>query len=129
MTDVYREDDYRIRREPSVTAFLVAALAAIGFCGAALLALLGRGVSAAIQSYAPAAARIADGRAPATRVASQIRASVVRVCGAPGTTKACRVTTYSLRQASGPTARSHPVPTGYGRSTREFLYFCIDARS
>jgi hypothetical protein len=39
-----------------VTAFLVATLAAIGFSGAALLALLGRGTSPAAQSYATAAA-------------------------------------------------------------------------
>jgi zinc transporter, ZIP family len=39
-----------------VTAFLVAALAAVGFSGAALLALLGRGASPALQSYATAAA-------------------------------------------------------------------------
>jgi len=39
-----------------VTAFLVATLAAIGFSGSALLALLGRGASPAVQSYATAAA-------------------------------------------------------------------------
>ena len=39
-----------------MTAFLVAALAAVGFSGAALLALLGRGASPAVQSYATAAA-------------------------------------------------------------------------
>jgi zinc transporter ZupT len=39
-----------------VSAFLVAALAAVGFSGAALLALLGRGASPALQSYATAAA-------------------------------------------------------------------------
>ena len=39
-----------------MSAFLVAALAAAGFSGAALLALLGRGASPALQSYATAAA-------------------------------------------------------------------------
>jgi zinc and cadmium transporter len=39
-----------------VTALLVAALAAIGFSGGAFLALLGRGASPAVQSYATAAA-------------------------------------------------------------------------
>jgi zinc and cadmium transporter len=39
-----------------VIAFLVALLAAVGFSGAALLALLGRGASPALQSYATAAA-------------------------------------------------------------------------
>jgi zinc transporter ZupT len=39
-----------------VTAILVAALAALGFSGAALLALLGRGASPALQSYATATA-------------------------------------------------------------------------
>jgi zinc transporter ZupT len=39
-----------------VTALLVAALAAVGFSGAALLALLGREASPAVQSYATAAA-------------------------------------------------------------------------
>jgi zinc transporter ZupT len=39
-----------------VTAFLVATLAAVGFSGAALLALLGRGASPVVQSYATAAA-------------------------------------------------------------------------
>jgi zinc transporter ZupT len=39
-----------------VTAFLVATLAAVGFSGAALLALLGRGASPTVQSYATAAA-------------------------------------------------------------------------
>ncbi len=39
-----------------MTAFLVAAFAAIGFSSAALFALLGRGASPAVQSYATAAA-------------------------------------------------------------------------
>ncbi len=39
-----------------MTAFLVAALAAVGFSSAALLALLGRGASTALQSCATAAA-------------------------------------------------------------------------
>ena len=39
-----------------MTAILVAALAALGFSGAALLALLGRGASPALQSYATATA-------------------------------------------------------------------------
>jgi zinc transporter ZupT len=39
-----------------VTALLVAALAAVGFSGAALLALLGRGASPTLQSYATATA-------------------------------------------------------------------------
>jgi zinc transporter ZupT len=39
-----------------VTAFLVATLAAVGFSGAALLSLLGRGASPAVRSYATATA-------------------------------------------------------------------------
>ncbi len=39
-----------------MSAFLVAAFATVGFSGAALLALLGRGASPALQSYATAAA-------------------------------------------------------------------------
>jgi zinc transporter ZupT len=39
-----------------VTAFLVAALAAVGFSGTALFALLGRGASPVLQSYATATA-------------------------------------------------------------------------
>ena len=39
-----------------MTALLVAALAAVGFSGAALFAVLGRGASPALQSYATAAA-------------------------------------------------------------------------
>ena len=39
-----------------MTAILVAALAALGFSGAALFALLGRGASPALQSYATATA-------------------------------------------------------------------------
>ena len=47
---------YAQERSYRVTALLVAVFAAVGFSGAALFALLGRGASPALQSYATAAA-------------------------------------------------------------------------
>src|SRR5215211_1307890 len=51
-----RSTIYAQERSYHVTALLVAVFAAVGFSGAALFALLGRGASPALQSYATAAA-------------------------------------------------------------------------